>query len=280
MRLSKPFVAASALALCLVTLLGGCGTELDARGETLRILATGLEPAYLNEDYRGDIRVVGGLSPYTFQLSSGTLPPGLTLQGGSVRGVPTEEGEYSFTITVSDAQLSKTFQEYNLRVELPPPAELTLNVPDTDIQRQVVLRGEVSNARSLQALRSLVTWNPELFEYVPDSARSASENVILFSEAGEGRLALDLAVLGGTVSGERRMFEFVLRPLQVTTLELRSETEFLSDVGGHGYRELTEGIGSALEDEVDDLLEDDPLLDNPDTTDPDNDPDNVDEGDL
>ena len=235
----------------MAVLLGGCGSELDTRGEVLRVLATSLEPAYLGEEYAADIRIVGGLTPYTLELSEGALPPGLSLQGATVRGVPTAEGSYTFTLSVSDANLSKTFQEYTLNVEQPPPAELSLNVPLTEVQRPVVLRGEVRNARGLQAFRTRVTWDPRYFALVPDSITAVNDNFALFYEAGEGELELDLAVLGGSVSGTRRMFTFTLRPIVTTTLALSSETEFLSETGDFAYQTLTEGTASSLETEFD-----------------------------
>jgi uncharacterized protein (TIGR03437 family) len=49
----------------------------------------------------------GGSSPYTFSLSSGSLPPGLSLtsQGATatISGSPTSAGSYSFTVQVADS---------------------------------------------------------------------------------------------------------------------------------------------------------------------------------
>ncbi len=48
--------------------------------------------------------VSGGLEPYTFALTAGDLPDGLTLAGdGSITGTPTTEGPYTGTVTVTDA---------------------------------------------------------------------------------------------------------------------------------------------------------------------------------
>lgn len=238
-------------------LLSGCGTELDSRGDALRILATNLDTAFIGEAYSADIRVAGGLTPYTLQVTAGTLPPGISLQGSTVRGVPTELGDYTFTITVSDGRLSKTFQEYNLSVTDPPPATLSLNVPSTEVQRPILLRAQVSEARSLQAFRSKLSWDPALYVYVPDSLRASSDSYAIFFEEGDGELQIDVAVLGGTISGERNVFEFTLSPLKRTTLAIESRTEFLTDTGTHAYTNNFEGVSSELSQPSEPAPEDD-----------------------
>jgi len=49
------------------------------------------------------ITVTGGTSPYTFSVSAGALPPGMALgSDGSLSGIPTAAGSYSFTVTAQD----------------------------------------------------------------------------------------------------------------------------------------------------------------------------------
>ena len=45
-------------------------------------------------------------------------------------------------------------------------------------------------------------------------------------------------------------------PLSTTTLELVTQTEFISDVGGFGFQDTVEGLAPADPDELDDLDED------------------------
>jgi hypothetical protein len=50
---------------------------------------------------------VGGTPPFTFVVSSGSLPPGLNASssgsGGAIAGTPTTAGDFTFAITVGDS---------------------------------------------------------------------------------------------------------------------------------------------------------------------------------
>ena len=58
----------------------------------------------VNVAYSDQLTVTGGTSPYTWSVSAGTLPPGLTLGAstGLLSGTPTTAGTYSFTVKVTD----------------------------------------------------------------------------------------------------------------------------------------------------------------------------------
>jgi len=222
-------------------LLSGCNTELNAPGEQLEIKATELKDAFIEEEYSANVLAIGGLTPYHFELSKGKLPEGMKLQGGTIRGIATKEGSYNFTITVSDANLSKTFRDYTLNVVVPPPAELTLNIPKTEVQRVITVRAEIKNARSLQAFRSNISWDGELFEIIPESLRVKNESFAILSKLDGSNLEVDIAILGTSLDGNRRIFEFELRPIKTSYLEVSFDTEFISSSGNHAYKSLSEG---------------------------------------
>jgi hypothetical protein len=48
----------------------------------------------------------GGTAPYTFAITAGALPAGLSLTGATLAGTPTTDGSVSFTITATDASAS------------------------------------------------------------------------------------------------------------------------------------------------------------------------------
>ncbi len=60
----------------------------------------------VNKPFSGNLYANGGTPPYTFQIPSGTLPPGLSLVDpatGLVTGTPTKVGGYSILPTVTDS---------------------------------------------------------------------------------------------------------------------------------------------------------------------------------
>lgn len=216
-------------ALLLLVLLAGCAGEFDTVGEALRLLQPGLPDAVQGEPYEQQIHATGGLRPYTFRLESGSLPEGLNLENGAIRGTATTTGRYEFTISVSDGNLNKTVQEFQLSVVDVPPPTFTLAPPRTEVREPVTLRAAVGSARGLTAVRALISWDPEKFSLRPDSVVAAGRDVTLLTESSEGQLQVDLALLARSLDGDHTLFSFVLEPLvEPASLTLDMSVEFLS----------------------------------------------------
>lgn len=243
--------------LVLLLFLVACGEEIDTPGESLRMFAERLEPAFIDESYSATIRVVGGLSPYSFRISDGELPEGLSLQSGTIRGTPTELGRETFTVTVSDANLSTTFEEFTLEVIEAPPANFALDVPTTDVSERFTIRASVEDARDLRALRTLLAWDSERFEYVAGSVRARRNDVLIFENFEDGNLNVDVAILGESLNGNASLFEVTLEPLETNTIEVTARTEFRSDFGDHAFSRLQAGVTPREQDEQDDTERDD-----------------------
>ena len=64
-----------------------------------------MSPTAVNRSYQANIQATGGLTPYTFDVSAGSLPPGLSLNQatGQISGTPTTAGSFNFTLRVTDA---------------------------------------------------------------------------------------------------------------------------------------------------------------------------------
>ena len=68
-------------------------------------LTANLGPAIVSASYTGAAQAGGGVAPYTYFVSTGTLPNGLTMDpaSGAITGTPTTVGSYAFTLGVNDS---------------------------------------------------------------------------------------------------------------------------------------------------------------------------------
>ena len=101
---SMPAHAAGAVTVKVVTL--GTSASISYTYNTGPALLFAAPPSgEANVAYSSQLTVTGGTSPFTWSVSSGSLPPGLTLNAstGLLSGTPTTAGTYTFTVKVTDA---------------------------------------------------------------------------------------------------------------------------------------------------------------------------------
>ncbi len=237
------------LPLLVVLLLSGCGADLNSPGEALQIFASTVEPAYLEEPYTFDFIVQGGLAPYNFEVREGQLPPGIELENGTLSGTPTKAGRYTFTLMVSDANLSQAIEEFNVEVTTAPPAKLVLNVPPTTVSETVRIPVGVEDARDLQALRTQITWDASRFRFVEGSVENAQNSAALLQRVTRGQLSIDLAFLGPSLNGDAELFSFELEPVEPNALTLSARTEYRSRDGDHGFSSTEDSTPEGVTDE-------------------------------
>jgi len=70
----------------------------------LVVATTGLPAGMVGEEYHAAINAIGGISPYTWDMVGGTLPPGIDFDtdAGVISGTPLEAGSFNFTMQVTD----------------------------------------------------------------------------------------------------------------------------------------------------------------------------------
>jgi len=73
--------------------------------QALSLPQAALPPGEIDFPYIYKMQVTGGIAPYHFALSSGSLPSGLTLNAatGFLYGIPTKANSFAFSITVTDS---------------------------------------------------------------------------------------------------------------------------------------------------------------------------------
>jgi fibronectin type 3 domain-containing protein len=89
--------------------LAGCGAASPESQHistaALQILSGSLPPGTAQKPYATTLTASGGTAPYSWSVSAGTLPAGLTLAAasGTISGTPTTDGPFSFTAMVTDS---------------------------------------------------------------------------------------------------------------------------------------------------------------------------------
>ncbi len=103
-----PTTAGTAHDTIIVTDTAGCtGTRIDSIVVSCPTIT--VSPSSLPNGQNGvsyGIHIIsasGGNSPYTYSVSAGSLPTGITLSNDTVSGTPTANGTYTFTLTATDA---------------------------------------------------------------------------------------------------------------------------------------------------------------------------------
>lgn len=128
------------LAALLSLSLSGCGLTAGPNGSVtgpgaLTITTSSLSSARVQSSYSASLAASGGQSPYTWSISSGSLPAGLSLASstGKISGTPTQTGNFTFTAKVVDSSSSPKNATHSLTLNVssgstpPPPSTLVIS---------------------------------------------------------------------------------------------------------------------------------------------------------
>ncbi|WP_309919932.1 putative Ig domain-containing protein [Xanthomonas sp. 1678] len=94
--------------------------SLSIVSPTLSIAPPTLPTGTAGSAYSQTLSASGGTAPYSYAVSAGALPTGLSLAaGGALAGTPTVAGSFAFTVTVTDAGSFTAAQAYTLSIAAP-----------------------------------------------------------------------------------------------------------------------------------------------------------------
>lgn len=124
-----------ALVLIPLMLLSGCGGGGGGGSapppSTPTVATTSLAEGVVNQPYGATLAATGGTAPYTWSVSSGTLPGGLTLNAtsGYISGTPSAAASATpLTVTVTDSASKTGTANLALTIIAAPPAQTIAGV--------------------------------------------------------------------------------------------------------------------------------------------------------
>jgi hypothetical protein len=82
----------------------------------LSITTASLPSGMVGVAYSQTLAGTGGTTPYTWSISAGTLPAGLSLSAGKISGTPTTAGTSSFTVKLTDAAGGSATHAYSVTI--------------------------------------------------------------------------------------------------------------------------------------------------------------------
>lgn len=105
----------------------------DTEEEALTITTVSLPDGTVGQEYSATLEATDGATPYTWSVSAGKLPAGLSLNPatGEISGTPTESGRADFTVKVTDSATpaQEATEELGIFVRPEPAIEIAPTYP-------------------------------------------------------------------------------------------------------------------------------------------------------
>jgi len=156
---------------------GSQSYQLTVGGAAIVIAPTTLPAGQASFAYAQSLSATGGIAPYSYAVTAGALPAGLTLSpGGALSGTPTTAGTFDFTVTATDSSTGDGPYEgavaYSLSIGQPPaptvaPVTATVAYNSTGEAIALAPSGDYVSVSATQPAHGSVTFTGTTATYVP-----------------------------------------------------------------------------------------------------------------
>lgn len=128
--------------VCLKAFAGEGGSNCP----TITLSPSTLSNGRIGASYSQTLTASGGAAPYSFSVSSGSLPPGLTLSSsGTISGIPTAEGTYAFSVKAVDSEQCSANSAYTIFISAVDPPVVSYMVKKGNPFRIIVYGSNFQN---------------------------------------------------------------------------------------------------------------------------------------
>jgi len=145
----------------------------------LVLTTTSLSNAKVGTAYSATLTATGGVAPYRWSVTAGSLPAGLSLnqQTGAISGTPTAAGASSFTVQVADSQSPADTAARTLSIAVDAAPTIPLNITTTLLPNG---QRNISYSLTLQATGGVTPyqWSLSSGALPPGMSLDASTGVI------------------------------------------------------------------------------------------------------
>lgn len=151
-------LAAPAVVLFLIALMAGCNSGTAPQPPALSITTSTLPNGQVSTPYSATLVATGGTAPYTWSVSSGTLPAGLTLAAstGAISGTPAAAltgASLTFSVSDSGTPAQRASAALSLTIKAAaPPVSVSIKRAAVVVQQSVSISADAGSGNS-------VTWS-------------------------------------------------------------------------------------------------------------------------
>jgi len=163
--------------------------------------------------YTETLTATGGMPPYAWSVSSGSLPPGLALNSstGDISGTPTTAGTFNFTVIVTDAASGTDTKGLSISV-YDPLSIVTSSLPDG------IIGIAYSGTLSATGGKTPYTWSLASGSLPPGLALNSSTGEISGTPTATGTFNFTARITDANAStADKALSIAVYAPLSVTT---------------------------------------------------------------